>query len=194
MVNKVLWERVVLGDVTLQIVHGDITQEETDAIDNAANSQLLHGGGVAGAIAEKGGGWIQAESHRLAPVAVGDAVVTGAGKLPAKVVIHAVGPRMGEGDEERKLAGAVRQALYLATDRHLLSLSMPAISSGIFGFPKDRCADILLQTTVDFLRSNEKTFLRTIRFCNFDKPTCSIFLERFRAAEASLPNSRRAQE
>jgi len=93
MANKVLWERVVLGDVTLQIVHGDLTQEETDAIVNAANSQLLHAGGVAGAIAEKGGGWIQAESHRLAPVPVGDAVVTGAGKLPAKVVIHAVGPR-----------------------------------------------------------------------------------------------------
>ncbi|MGW8180284.1 MAG: macro domain-containing protein, partial [bacterium] len=117
---------------------------------NAANSHLQHGGGVAGAIVRKGGTIIQEESDRIGYVPVGHAALTTAGKLPAKYVIHAVGPRMGEGDEDSKLKNAVLNSLLLASEKGLRSISMPAISSGIFGFPKDRCALILINEAVHF--------------------------------------------
>ncbi|MCL5023027.1 MAG: macro domain-containing protein, partial [Nitrospirae bacterium] len=127
------------GNGTLRLVQGDITERDVDAIVNAANSHLRHGGGVAGAIVKKGGQIIQEESDRIGFVPVGHATVTGAGKLPARYVIHAVGPRMGEGDEDNKLKQAVLSSLMLASGKGLKSISLPAISSGIFGFPKDRC-------------------------------------------------------
>jgi len=187
MSARILWERQLKGGVWLRLVMGDLTDENVDAIVNAANSQLAHGGGVAGAIVRRGGRIIQEESNRLAPVEVGGAVVTGAGALPARAVIHAVGPRMGEGDEDRKLADAVRNALRLASENEFRSISMPAISSGIFGYPKDRCARVLLETTLKFLEENPRSSLREIRFCNFDDSTCSIFLCHFQRAEPVLP-------
>ena len=116
-----------------RLVKGDITEREVDAIVNAANSYLRHGGGVAAAIVRKGGAIIQQESNKIGFVPIGSAAITTAGKLSCKAIIHAVGPRMGEGDEDNKLRKAVRSSLILALEKGYASISMPAISSGIFG-------------------------------------------------------------
>lgn len=167
-------ERTVHG-TTLRLMQGDITERDVDAIVNAANSYLRHGGGVAGAIVRRGGRAIQEESDRIGFVPVGHAAVTTAGDLPCKAVIHAVGPRMGEGSEDEKLKSAVSEALHLASQRGFKSIAMPAISSGIFGFPKDRCAEILVSQTVRFLDENSSTSLKTIEFCIYDKDTLQHF-------------------
>jgi O-acetyl-ADP-ribose deacetylase (regulator of RNase III) len=168
-----------IGDRILRLVRGDITERNVDAIVNAANSYLQHGGGVAGAIVRKGGRIIQEESDRIGFTAVGTAVITTAGRLPAKFVIHAVGPRMGEGDEDNKVKSAVLSSLQLASRKHLASISLPAISSGIFGFPKDRCANILIETAVDFLKTHGGSSLRTVEFCIYDDLTVGYFKEEF---------------
>lgn len=160
---------------TLKLVHGDLTAEAVDAIVNAANEHLAHGGGVAGAIVRRGGRIIQEESDRIGYVPVGQAAITGAGSLPAHYVIHAVGPRWGEGDEDQKLASALRSALTLADARGLRSIAAPAISSGIFGFPKERCAEILVETALEFLRAHPHSPLREIRFTLIDTLSVEIF-------------------
>ena len=122
------------------LVQGDLTEERVDAIVNAANSRLQHGGGVAGAIARRGGAQIQAESDAWVrahgEVAHDRPAVTGAGRLDCKAVIHAVGPVWGEGGEDAKLRAAVLGALGAAEERGFGSIALPAISTGIFGFPK----------------------------------------------------------
>ena len=178
--SEILYEKTLSSGVRLRVVKGDLTLEEADAIVNAANSSLAHGGGVAGAIVRRGGRIIQEESDRIAPVEVGHAAMTSAGALAAGAVIHAVGPRMGEGDEDRKLASAVTSALAVASNAGFHSIAMPAISSGIFGYPKNRCAQVLLSSTLEFLAQNPESSLKEIRFCNFDDLTCSIFVEHFR--------------
>ncbi len=160
---------------TLMVVEGDITKRNVDAIVNAANSYLKHGGGVAGAIVRAGGKIIQDESDAIGFVAAGKAAITGAGRLPAKAVIHAVGPRMGEGDEDKKLESAVYSSLELASSKSFKTISMPAISSGIFGFPKKACANILVKTALRFIRGNPETSIQTIEFCLFDKETSGYF-------------------
>ncbi len=163
------------------IKKGDITAETTDAIVNPANSALAHGGGAAAAIVRKGGKEIQEESNaiikKIGSVPVGKAVITHSGKLPCKFVIHTVGPRWGEGDEPEKLKRAVWNSLTLAELYNLKSVSMPAISSGIFGFPKDKCAEILLSTAIEFLKQ-PGVGLDTVVMCNFDDETYNIFLEK----------------
>ncbi len=175
---EVISEKRVNGKV-LRLVKGDITERDVDAIVNAANSHLKHGGGVAGAIVRKGGQVIQQESDRIGYVPVGSAAITTAGSLPCKAVIHAVGPRMGEGDEDNKLRSAVRSALRLATEKGFKSISMPAISSGIFGFPKDRCAQILVGESRSFLKENPDTSLEVVEFCIFDNETLKHFVAEF---------------
>lgn len=160
---------------TLRLVMGDITERNVDAIVNAANSYLKHGGGVAGAIVRKGGSAIQEESDRIGFVPVGSAAITTAGRLRCRAVIHAVGPRLGEGDEDSKLRSAVRSALALASQRGFASISMPAISSGIFGFPVERCAMILVTESMKFVEENPETSLQTIEFCIFDNETLHYF-------------------
>jgi O-acetyl-ADP-ribose deacetylase (regulator of RNase III) len=162
------------GGRVLKLVSADLTERDVDAIVNAANSALQHGGGVAGAIVRKGGRSIQEESDRIGHVPVGGAAMTGAGTLRARHVIHAVGPRMGEGDEDRKLAAAITSVLTLATEQGLRSLSIPAISAGIFGFPKDRCARILVGETARFLAAGE-TSLQMVEFCIFDREAYGFF-------------------
>ncbi len=175
---KVISEKNINGKL-LRLVKGDITERDTDAIVNAANSYLRHGGGVAGAIVRKGGQIIQDESDGIGFVPVGHAAITTAGKLPSEYVIHAVGPRMGEGDEDNKLKNAVESSLKLATENGLRSISMPAISSGIFGFPKDRCAMILVKEAAAFLKSNPESALVLIEFCIFDDLTAGYFEKEF---------------
>ena len=117
----------------IRLVSADLTEREVDAIVNAANTRLQHGGGVAGAIVRKGGQVIQDESDRIGYVPVGGAAITTGGTLKARYVIHAVGPRIGEGDEDNKLKQAINSVLALATEEKLRSISIPAISAGIFG-------------------------------------------------------------
>jgi len=147
---------VTMDQTQLEILEGDITDQDVDAIVNPANEQLQLGGGVAGAIREKGGPSIQEECNRIGGTPVGTAVMTGAGHLKARRVIHAVGPRMGEGDEDKKLASAVRAALALADRRALKSIALPAISTGTFGFPMDRAARIILTEIQRFLQGGTK--------------------------------------
>jgi O-acetyl-ADP-ribose deacetylase (regulator of RNase III) len=163
----------------LRLVQGDLTHRDVDAIVNAANSYLKHGGGVAGAIVRKGGQSIQDESDKIGFVPVGHAAITGAGRLPAKFVIHAVGPRMGEGDEDNKLRRTIISSLQLASEKKLGSISFPAISSGIFGFPKDRCAKILVGEALKFLKKNPESRLNEIEFCIYDDETLEYFRKEF---------------
>jgi O-acetyl-ADP-ribose deacetylase (regulator of RNase III) len=162
------------GAATIEVVRGDLTAQAVDAIVNAANSRLQHGGGVAGAIVRRGGETIQRESDGLAPVAVGDAVVTGAGRLPCRFVIHAVGPMWGEGDEERKLRSAVAAALARAEERGLASVAMPAISTGIFGYPKAEGCRLIVGEVVRHLEAGGS--LRLVRLVSIDDETAQHFL------------------
>ena len=164
-----------LGAAVLALVVGDITAFAADAIVNAANSDLAHGGGVAGAIVRKGGQEIQRESLEKAPVPVGGAVVTGAGRLPCRWVIHAVGPVWGEGDEEAKLRRAIGSALARAEELGLTSLSMPAISTGIFGYPKAEGCRAIAEEVARHLRAQAGSLLE-VRLVSIDDETASHFM------------------
>ncbi|MCX5816626.1 MAG: macro domain-containing protein [Proteobacteria bacterium] len=166
---------IVIENTKVSIIRGDLTESNVDAIVNAANSHLQHGGGVAGAIVRKGGSIIQEESNKIGYVPVGNCAITSAGKLKAKYVIHAVGPRWGEGDEENKLKNAVKNILNLATQRGFKAISMPAISAGIFGFPKERCAQIMVDETKRFLKDNGETSLKEINFYLIDEDIVRFF-------------------
>ena len=156
-----------------KLVIGDITTAQVDAIVNAANSDLQLGAGVAGAIREKGGPSIQKECDRIGSTPVGSAVITGAGDMPIKHVIHAVGPRSGDGDEDRKLASAVRSSLALA-DRHgLKSIALPAISTGNFGVPMDRSARVTLTEIHRYIQGGTK--LERVIVCLFGEDAFKTF-------------------
>jgi O-acetyl-ADP-ribose deacetylase (regulator of RNase III) len=168
-------KELLFQNTRIRIVRGDLTESNVDAIVNAANSYLQHGGGVAGAIVRKGGQIIQEESDKIGHVPVGGAALTSGGSLKARFVIHAVGPRWGEGDEENKLRKAVKSTLALATEKEFETLSMPAISAGIFGFPKDRCAQIMVKETKTFLEENKDTSLKEINYYLIDDDIIQFF-------------------
>lgn len=155
------------------MVRGNLLEEPVDAIVNAANGHLAHAGGVAGIISRAAGPELQAESDRLVrergPFPTGSAVVTTAGKLPFKGVIHAVGPRQGEGDEEAKLFQALTAALKRAQERGWSSVSFPAVSSGIFAVPLDVCARA-------YVRAARASPLRNVRLCLRDQPVIDAVL------------------
>jgi len=165
--------RADINNCVLELVEGDITEMETEAIVNAANAQLILGGGVAGAIRKKGGPQIQQECNKIGGTFVGGAVISTAGNLKAKHVIHAVGPRMGEGNEDEKLKNATLNSLKVADENNLKSISFPAISTGVFGFPIDRCAEIMLRTTIDYLKG--QTSLERVVFCLFGQDNYQVF-------------------
>lgn len=162
-----------VGQSIIELVLGDITFLDVDAIVNPANSQLLLGGGVAGAIRSRGGPSIQQECNRIGFTKTGTAAITGGGSLKARHVIHAVGPIMGEGNEDEKLRDATLSALKLATEKGLKSLAFPAISTGIFGYPKDRCAAVMTKTVLNFLESPAS--VERVIFCLFDQETLELF-------------------
>jgi O-acetyl-ADP-ribose deacetylase (regulator of RNase III) len=182
MSNLLAFIQAPSGQV-IEARRGDLTQEECDAIVNAANSHLAHGGGVAGAIVRRGGAQIQDESNawvrKFGPVPTGQVAVTGPGTLPCKTIIHAVGPVWSGGGagEEDLLRSAVHNSLLKAQELCLGSIALPAISSGIFGFPKERCARIMVDTALDFFRQNPQSTLRRVCFTNIDQPTASLFAE-----------------
>ncbi|MCE5334026.1 MAG: macro domain-containing protein [Desulfobacteraceae bacterium] len=166
-------EKIINGKKII-LVQGDLTELAVDAIVNAANVRLQLGGGVAGAIRMKGGPSIQEECNRIGPINVGEAAVTGGGKLKASYVIHAVGPMYGEGDDDAKLRNATLNSLKRATGKGLKSIALPAISTGIFGFPKERCAVIMLTTASEFLR-NEATSLERVILCLWSAEDLKLF-------------------
>lgn len=163
-----------IGRKTIRLVQGDLTELEVDAIVNAANAQLVLGAGVAGAVRTKGGPSIQDECNRIGGTVVGGAVITGGGNLKARYVIHAVGPRQGEGEEDAKLRSATWNSLLRATEKELLTIAFPAISTGIFGFPKERCAQIMLKAVEEFLES-VSTSLETVIFCLWSREDLRVF-------------------
>ena len=160
---------------TLEIIEADITEMETEAIVNAANAQLILGGGVAGAIRKKGGPKIQEQCNKIGGTFVGGAVITNAGNLNAKFVIHAVGPRMGEGNEDEKLKNATRNSLKVADENNIKSISFPAISTGIFGYPIARCAEIMIKTILDYIKTS--TGLKKIVFCLYGQDSYNVFAQ-----------------
>jgi len=176
--NKIEQEITFNSGQILQLVLGDITLEKTDAIVNAANRYLQHGAGVAGAIVQRGGPAIQKESNAWVEahgeVMAAFPAVTSGGKLPARYVIHAVGPVWGEGDEERKLAEAVAGSLRAAQDRKLESISIPAISTGIFGFPRRLAAQVILTSIRDYLEKNPGS-PRLVKVVIFDEGMIKTF-------------------
>ena len=178
--NTILKQRTLSTRQSLQIVQGDITLEDVDAIVNAANEHLQHGGGVAWAIVRRGGDVIQKESDKWikqhGPVSHTHPAWTSGGALPAKYIIHAVGPVWGDGDEDIKLADAVIGSLRVADELKLLSIAMPAISTGIFGFPKERAAGIIFNTIEEYFNKN-KSGLKVVRITLFDQATIDVFTE-----------------
>jgi O-acetyl-ADP-ribose deacetylase (regulator of RNase III) len=165
--------RVNISKSVLELLEGDITEMQTEAIVNAANAQLILGGGVAGAIRKKGGPKIQEQCSKIGGTLVGGAVKTTGGNLKAKFVFHAVGPQMGEGDEDEKLRNATLNSLKLADENNIKSISFPAISTGIFGFPIERCATIMLGTTIHYLKG--QTGLEKVIFCLFGRDSYEVF-------------------
>jgi len=166
------------GGRVFEVVTGDLLQEPVDAIVNAANGHLAHGGGVAAAIARAAGPVLEEEGDRIVaergPIPVGEAVVTTAGRLPFKGVIHAVGPHQGLGREEERLVQALQAAFVRAQERGWASVSFPAVSSGIFAVPLDVCARAYVRAVRDFFARHPGTSLRTVRLCLLDGPLADL--------------------
>jgi putative ATPase len=158
------------------VVRGNLLEEPVEAIVNAANGHLAHGGGVAGIIARAAGPALQEESERIVrengPLPTGSAAVTTAGRLPFKGVIHAIGPRFGEGDEEAKLVRALVAAFEQARSRGWQSVSFPAVSSGIFAVPLDICARA-------YLAAVRRAELSSVRLCLRDQPVIDAVMKEF---------------
>jgi O-acetyl-ADP-ribose deacetylase (regulator of RNase III) len=181
--SRLIVQQQLSSGQTLALYHGDLTEENVDAIVNAANAQLAHGGGVAGAIVRRGGHEIQEESNawvrQNGPAGHDRPALTSGSRLPARWVIHAVGPVWGSGDEERKLQAAYTSALQLAHEKRFASIAFPSISTGIFGFPIERGAAIGVQAAVDFCAALPGPSLREIRFTLIDVPTAEAFRAEF---------------
>jgi O-acetyl-ADP-ribose deacetylase (regulator of RNase III) len=176
------------GGRSFEVVLGDLLKEPSDAIVNAANGHLAHGGGVAYAIARAAGPELEREGDEIVrargPVPVGEAVVTAAGRLPFKGVIHCVGPQLGEGDEEAKLIQALRSAFQRAEERGWSSVSFPAVSSGIFAVPLETCARAYVSAVRGFFAANPDSPLRSARLILFPGPMVEILRRELRPASS----------
>jgi O-acetyl-ADP-ribose deacetylase (regulator of RNase III) len=162
-----------INNTVLELRLCDITDMDTDAVVNAANVALQLGGGVAGAIRRKGGPRIQEECNKIGGTNVGEAVVTTGGDLKAKYVIHAVGPIFGEEHGDEMLKDATLNTLILADKNGLKSIAFPAISTGVFRFPVERCATIMLSTTIAYLEGFTK--LEKVIYCLIDNDVFDAF-------------------
>jgi O-acetyl-ADP-ribose deacetylase (regulator of RNase III) len=176
--------KVSIHQSTLEVVQGDITQQETEAIGNAANRALAGGGGVDGAIHSAGGPTIKEElKARYKGCPTGSAVITSGGNLKSKYVIHAVGPRYsGSPEDPEHLSGAYRKSLELCTQNKIYSIAFPSISTGIYGYPVEEASHIALKTVMDYLKDHPE--IKLVRFVLFDSKTYDIYrttLEEFTA-------------
>jgi O-acetyl-ADP-ribose deacetylase (regulator of RNase III) len=159
----------------IRIVQGDLTEQDADAIVNAANNDLQLGGGVAGAIRRKGGPAIQEECDRIGPIPLGEAAITTGGNLKARYVIHAASMRLGEETAEENLRLATRNSLLRAAEKGLKSIAFPAIGTGIAGFPIRRCAEVMLEEAALHLKG--PTSLEDVRFVLYDRSAYETFLK-----------------
>ena len=164
----------------IKVIQGDITQIAVDAVVNAANTSLLGGGGVDGAIHRIGGKEILDECKKIRAKQggcdVGEAVITTAGNLPAKFVIHTVGPiwQGGNSQEDKLLTNAYNNSLKLAIENNIQTIAFPNISTGVYRFPKKRAAEIAIQTVIDFLKN--QTTIKEVVFVCFDKENFEIYV------------------
>ena len=179
--NKLLRETTLPSNHIMQLLKGDISLSEVDVIVNPANSHLNHGGGLAGFLANKAGPTLQQEStewvNENGPVSHASPAYTGAGDLPFHYIIHAVGPIWGSGQEENKLKAAVNGALQLANDLKVQSIAIPAISTGVFKYPLEDAAKVIISTIYGYLRSNSDSFLKNLQLVVFNDQAASTFSE-----------------
>ena len=170
--------QININNCRIELVRADITEQEVDAIVNAANSSLAGGGGVDGAIHRRGGPSIMRETDEKYPSGcpTGSAVVSGAGNLKAKFVFHAVGPRWRDGkhNEPELLQSAYRRCLGLAAEHDCRSIAFPSISTGVYGFPIQQAAPIAIQAVIDFFRERENK-LEFIHFCLFSDVDLDVY-------------------
>ena len=169
--------QLAIGDATIELCQGDITLQQVDSIVNAANSRLAGGGGVDGAIHRRGGRAIMQDTDARYPdgCPTGSAVISTGGNLPAKYVIHAVGPVWsgGQRGEAGQLAGAYRRSLELAIEHDCQSIAMPALSTGAYRYPMDQAARVASSTAIEFLQAHRRPGL--IRFVLFDAAAYGAF-------------------
>ncbi len=182
--------QVQVGDSTLELVEGDITRQDTDAIVNAANTTLLGGGGVDGAIHRAGGPKILEECRQLGGCPTGEARLTTGGNLQARYVIHTVGPvyRGGGPREAELLASCYRESLKLASGKGIATLAFPSISTGAYGYPLAAAARIALQTVLEYLARHEE--IRLVRFVLFGAAAYEAYAEALRELLRRYPNAR----
>ncbi|HZU86484.1 MAG TPA: macro domain-containing protein [Anaerolineaceae bacterium] len=165
----------------LEVLQGDITDEAVDVIVNAANSRLLHGSGIAGAVARKGGDVVIRESaewvRKHGPVTHGNPAYTRAGNLPCRYVIHAVGPVFGEGEEEDKLYRAISGSLARADELKAASIAIPALSTGVFNFPVESAAGVFYAALRSYFLAHPDSSVQLVRFVLWDERTLQVFMQ-----------------
>ncbi len=166
--------RIMGADASIAVVKGDITEMEVDAIVNAANTRLVLGSGVAGAIRKKGGPAIQAECDALGPIALGEAAVTTGGALKARYVIHAAGIHPGGSVGRDSLVNTTVNSLIRADERRLRTIAFPAIGTGVGGFPMEECAEIMIEAVSEYLEM-ANTSVEKVFFVLFDDPAYRVF-------------------
>lgn len=169
----VIMKEWIINGRKIKLVEGNLALLDVEAVVNAANKSLILGGGVAGAIRNFGGHSIQEECNKIGSIEVGEAVITGAGNLKSKYVIHAAGPVYGEGDENKKLAKATLNSLMIAKKKKIRDIAFPAISTGIFHFPIRKCSEIMLKTAMGFIEKYD--YPKEIIFCLYGDKAYSIF-------------------
>lgn len=173
---------IKINSTTLSLIKGDITNEDTDAIVNAANSRLAGGGGVDGAIHRAGGPKIMDECRKIGGCPTGSAVITTGGNLKAKYVIHTVGPvyRDGKNREAELLSSAYRKSLELAASKEIKSIAFPSISTGAYGYPINEASEIALRTVIEFIKTAVAP-LQIIRFVLFSDKDLKVYEETLRS-------------
>jgi len=179
MDNILLGTYQLPSNQVLTLIQGDLTLQKVDAIVNASNARLRHGGGVALLILRRGGEVINRECkawlRKNGPATHSKPAYTSGGDLDCRYIIHAVGPVWGRGDEDIKLKTAIMSSLKLAEQLSLQSIAFSAISTGIFGFPKQRAADVFYQAFKEYFQENPESHLSDVRMVVFDEETCAAF-------------------
>ena len=170
-------EELKINSKCVRVLQGDLTEMDTDAVVNAANNRLWMGGGVAGALKRKGGKIIEEEAVRKRPIPIGEAAITTGGELKAKYVIHAAGMGTDLKTDANKIRNATHNALRRAHESALRSIAFPSIGTGVGGFPITDAAKVMLETVVDFLRTENNTAIENVIFALYDTNAYNAFAE-----------------